>query len=243
MALEVRRVLKMACDEAARMGLLGTNPVTTGRTVRPTKRDRRRWTADEASSFVRATGLGRYHPLWKFLLGTGLRVGEALGLEWDDVAADASLISVRRAVAWVGSRSVLGPPKTESSVREVSLPGVAALALSNARVLQAEDRLACGGDWFDDRGAAFTTSLGGPPSSGVLWRAFQRDCRDAGVPEMRIHDLRHVHATLAVSAGADPKTVQARLGHASLSLTLDVYTHRVAENDRILADAFGKLIG
>ena len=169
--------------------------------------------------------------------------GRPLASKWDDVEVEARSVSVRRSVAWVGSQPALGPPKTGTSVRDVALPEIAVQSLVTARVLEAGGRLRAGGAWRDDRGAVFTTRLGDPPSSGVLWRAFQKDCLLAGVLPMRIHDLRHVHATLAVASGADPKTVQARLGHASLAMTLGVYAHRVVEAENRLVEAFDRMLG
>lgn len=235
MAVEVRQVLKMACDYAVRLGVLEHNPVAAVPSPRRQAKQRHRWTPDEFRQFVRWAEATEGTELWLVLLGTGMRLGEALGLQWNDIDLDAKALSIRRAVSFVAAKRVLGEPKSKAGIRTISLPDFTVNALRRQRVHQAEWRLAAGPEWQDSRGAAFTSADGSTPSASALWQRFQRDCAKADVPRMRVHDLRHVHASVAVSSGADPKSLQARLGHATLEMTLNVYSHHTRHEDRALA--------
>lgn len=238
-----RDVLNMACEYAVRLGVLGANPVEAvdSPTARPRKRHR--WDLDEAVKFLGSIGGDRDEALWVLLAGSGMRIGEALGLQWGDIDFDGGLVHIRRALAWVGSRPVLGEPKTKAGERSLALPSFVLTQLRHWKAHQAEDHLRAGADWIDGRDAVFTRTDGGPPWSSVLGRRFRKACDGAGVPQMRVHDLRHVHASLAVASGADPKTIQTRLGHATLEMTLNVYSHRVQDSDRRLAESFDVLLG
>ena len=241
MAQVVRLVLLMACGHAVKRGVLSSNPVEAVEAPKATDRTRERWTPAQFRLFARGADGIREGPLWLLLAGTGLRVGEALGLEWRDIDFDSAQLRVERAVAWVGSTPVLGDPKSKAGRRLVTAPAFVLAHLRRWRAVQAQERLLAGPHWAEKRGAVFTTASGATPASAVLWRQFQRACVRVKVPRMRVHDLRHVHASMAVAAGADPKTVQNRLGHATLDMTLNVYSHRVEENDRRLADEFDRL--
>ena len=241
MARTVLEVARRALGAAVRFDLLATNPAER---VDPPPAHRREppiWTPEQFARFIRSVQEDRWGPLWLTLAGTGLRVGEALGLEWSDVSLDEETLRIRHALAWVGSTPVLGQPKTEAGRRTVTLAQFIVRALHRQRAWQAEDRLAAGLSWLSERDACFTESDGRTPGSGTLGKRFRRACVLADVPSLRIHDLRHVHASLAIADGADPKTVQARLGHASVHMTLGVYSHRVQGGDRRVAEAFDRI--
>jgi integrase len=226
------KVLRTALTAAVRWGLLPTNPAADVERPRGDRRERRVWTEDEARRFLaHATGYTQmWDPLWLFLLGTGCRRGEALGLQWGDVDLERGIMRITRAVQVVRNRAGLSTPKTPTSVRTLMVPPFAVAALRVQRHRQAARRLAAGPSWA---GAdfIFTTTSGQHPLVSNLLKALQSACSRAGVPRLTLHQLRHVHATLMVRAGMDPKTVQQRLGHTSLTMTLGLYAHALPSGD------------
>ena len=199
------------------------------------------WTLEEARAFLTATESDRYHALWSFLIGTGCRIGEALGLTWEDVGSDG-IIYVKRTCAFIGQRSIIQAPKTASSARLVTVPSFVTKALDGWREKQVTEREQAGALWKDQRNAVFLTSRGTTPTPTQLRYAFLRGCQKAGVKPCRIHDLRHLAATLLIANGVDPKTVQKRLGHSSVTITLAIYAKAVTEKDRDASSVMEKAL-
>lgn len=160
------------------------------------------------------------------LLMTGLRPGEALGLRWEDV--DGTSLRVRRAVTrGAGETYRLDSPKNGKS-RVVALGDVAVRALRRQRAEQAEWKLKLGTS-YDDQGLIFASSTGAiAHRRNIIKRYWRPLLKAVRLPtSLRLYDLRHSHATLLMAAGEHPKIVQERLGHSSIRLTLDTYTHVV----------------
>ena len=232
-AAVVRIVLHEACARAVEMGLLGRNPVADVRVPVPARVERTVWGPEEVRCFRASAAGSRDAALWDVLLGGGLRIGEALGAEWADLDLDAGTLRVVRTLSYLGGDGYrLGPPKTRAGVRRVALPTWAIASLRAWRARQAEERLRAGPDWADVRSAVFLAITGKPLSPGSLRRRFRAACDRAHVPPLRVHDLRHVHASLAIAGGGDPKAVQQRLGHSTVDETLRVYAHAMVGSDR-----------
>lgn len=228
------QVLRPALGHAVDLGLLATNPAASKLVLpRIKRREMTVWSAEEAGTFLEATAEDRFGALWRLILTTGLRRGEALGLRWADVDLDKRSISVSQNLVMVGAKPTLSSPKGEP--RQVSLPRTTADVLRGHRVRQDKDRLLAGPAWCDS-GLVFTTALGGPLDPNNVYDRFVGSCRRAGVPVIRLHDGRHTAATLALQAGAHPKLVQEMLGHASIEMTLDTYSHIVPGMHREVAD-------
>ncbi|MBB4689320.1 site-specific integrase [Amycolatopsis jiangsuensis] len=188
------------------------------------------WTARQTAEFLEHA---RGHPLYVLYLSVallGLRRGEVAGLRWCDLDLDAGVVQVSHQVQDRGGRTVVCPPKTEASVRTVALDHGLVAAL---RVLRSQRRH---GDGGEPVGFVFANREGGPLSPGYVTHTFTRLLVEAGLPPVRLHDLRHGAASLSLAAGNDLKVVQAMLGHSSIVLTADTYTsvlpclaHRAAE--------------
>jgi integrase len=220
----VYTILRSALGDSVKRGRLSVNP--TDRATPPSPSEARppemqAWTAAELSRFLAWAdaqdsdlGMG-----WRLLAATGMRRGEALALRWRDVDLDAGRLAVRRSVGVVkakgaGERLVEGPPKTgRSRVVDLDAGTVAALrAYRAARGLLALDLV---------RDAALGEDL---------------------LPVIRLHDLRHTHATLLLADGVPVKVVSERLGHASATITLTVYQHVHPGMGREAADRFAALL-
>jgi integrase len=183
----------------------------------------------------------RKHPAWLLLASTGMRRGEVLGLSWDDVDLETAQFAVRRTLAAVDMDVAFSEPKTQRSRRVVALDATTVAALRSWRRRQAEDKLALG-PAYNDQGFVFTRADGRPFDPNDFSREFDRRIRRLGLPRIRLHDLRHTSATLALQAGIHPKVVSERLGHSTIAITLDIYSHVTPTLQRDAADRVAAVI-
>jgi integrase len=185
----------------------------------------------------------RWHALYVCALMLGLRLGELLGLRWEDVDLDAAILAVRQNSVRVDGELRYQPPKTRRSRRTLPLPAPLVTALREHKVRQAADRLALGPGWIDT-GLVFTTRLGTPIEPRNLTRHFYGVRARAGLAGVRFHDLRHTCITLLLNLGVPPHTVQAIAGHSHINVTMAIYAHVVmTEQERALkalGDEFGE---
>ncbi len=164
----------------------------------------------------------RLEALYVLAIHTGLRRSEILGLRWADVDLDAGTLSVQRSLERGGA---FNPPKRNKSRRTVKLTGQAAEALKSHRARQNEERLGLGSLW-EDHGLVFPNRLGKPMHAENLYhREFKPLLKKAGLSGFTFHSLRHTCATLLLTKNVNPKIVQEMMGHATISQTMDTYSH------------------
>lgn len=198
-------VMHLALGKAALWRLIPANPAALQLDLpRQVRKPMKTWTAEEARRFLATTADDRLATLWVLLLGTGLRRGEALGLHWDAVDFAASRLAVVSGLVVAKGKPYLSEPKTPGSRRVVHLDRQVVGALRAHRKRQAAERLAAGPGWAES-GLVFTTPAGGWLDPNNIHRVFDAAIVRAGVPAIRIHDLRHTFATLALGAGVHPK--------------------------------------
>ncbi len=219
----LRAVLRRALNRAMKLGLVERNAATLVDLPKPAKKEMRALSAAETKRFLEVAAEDRWHALWVLLVTTGLRPGEALGLKWGDWTGDK--LSVRRALVRVpGQGWSLEETKNRRS-RVVALPEMTQKALGAHRARHAEQRLRLGADLVD-RGFIFATRSGNPlDATNISKKNFKPLLAAAGLPPIRLYDLRHTAATLRFVNGEHPKVVQEMLGHASITLTMDTYSH------------------
>lgn len=225
---QAHAVLHRALRQAVQWGLIPRNPVDAVSRPRPIRQEIKTLSVSEVQRLFETTKLDRKHALWVVLATTGLRLGEALGLTWDDVDFKQGKLTVRRALQRQrGIGPVLVEPKTKLSRRTVYLAQGSVVALGEHRRVQAQERLIAGPLWNSAHDLVFARPDGRPMEGSNLIRVFHKALKEAGLPKVRIHDLRHTAATQMLERGVHPKVVQEMLGHSSIMLTLDTYSHVV----------------
>jgi integrase len=238
-----RTVFVVCLTDAARDGLIARNVAQLARAPRTAEPFRRALTGDEVRSFLAAVADDPLGPLVALGIATGLRRGELLALRWTDVDETAGTLTVARALARSSAGGyAIAEPKSRRAHRTIALPALARDALRRQAETQARDREAAGSAWQDRDGLIFADPIGRllhPESVTSAWRAL---VARTGIGRLRLHDLRHTFATLSLSAGVPVRDVSDALGHASPSITLDIYGHAVAEGPRRVADAMDRAL-
>ena len=230
-------VLRRALKQAVQWGLIPRNPIHGVSRPRPIRKEMKTLSIGEVQRLFETTQLDRTHALWVVLATTGLRLGEALGLMWNDVDLQLGKVTVRRALQWQrGVGPVLVEPKTKQSRRTVYLARGSVAALGEHRRAQAQDRLIAGPSWNSSHDLVFAMPDGRPMQGSNLNRIFHQALSRAGLPRIRIHDLRHTAATHLLVRGVHPKVVSEMLGHSSIAITLDTYSHVIPSLQAPVAD-------
>ncbi len=225
-ALHCHRVLKQALGHALKWQLLARNPAEAVDPPRPERHEMPSFTSDEVRRLLSAADQTPHGTLVYVAVMTGLRMGELLGLRWRDVDLDAGRISVRQTCQWLPKRGfIFRQPKTYRSARPVSVADGVVQRLRQRRMRQAEERLAAGSA-YDNNDLVFANAVGKPIHPNRLREAWARIGDQAGL-RLRFHDLRHIHASLLLQQGVHPKVVSERLGHSTVAVTLDIYSHVV----------------
>lgn len=229
----VHVILHRAFRDAMRWDRIVRNPCASADPPKPGKAHRSTmctWSADELAAFLSATAGDRLSVAWWLLATTGMRRGEVLGLTWQAIDLDGGTLSIRRTLVTTQARRAGDPgmswsePKTDKGWRTVALDAETVAILRAHRTRQLEERLAAGPE-YDDQDLVVATVFGKPVHPKTLSWYFGRAVKIAGLPSIRLHDLRHSYATLALKAGIHPRVVQERLGHANVGITLDTYSH------------------
>ncbi len=240
----IRRVhatLSSALNTAVKRQLLAHNPAQHVELERSDRPEVTPWQPDELGAFLDAAAGDRLGALYELMAFTGLRRGEALGLRWADVDMQAGVLRVRQTLTDIGGRLAFGKPKTRGSERLVDLDSATLGALLAHQLAQDSERAAWG-DAYVYSGLVFTREDGQPLRPEYVTRRMQAIAERAGLPRKRLHDLRHGSASLQLMAGVPIAVVSKRLGHSSLSITSDTYSHLLRGVGRDAAEAAAALV-
>ncbi|KKM00506.1 hypothetical protein LCGC14_1803780 [marine sediment metagenome] len=219
---QIHSIIHSALAHASRRDLVARNVAALTRPPRTVRTEFRTLTPEEASRFLAATEDDRLHALYVVAIHTGMRLGELCGLRWADLG-EGCLSVVQQAYRLDGAWHFTAP-KTKAGRRSITLSRAASEALRLHRIRQTQERLAAKS--WEDHDLVFCNPRGRPvEASNLRRRSFHPALARAGLPRIRFHDLRHTAATLLLAGGVHAKVVQEMLGHSSVAITLDVYSH------------------
>ena len=234
---QLHAVLHRAFRQAVRWGVVARNVADLVTPPRVKRREMQALSPEQSRVFLTASHGDRLEALFVLAISTGMRQGELLGLRWRDVDLDAGLLAVRGSLSRTPDGLTIAEPKTARSRRQIELTATAIEALRRHRASQAEARLKLGASWAD-MDLVFTNEIGGYLSeSHMRRRSFWPLLERADLPRIRFHELRHTAATLMLGRGINPKIVSEMLGHAQISVTLDLYSHVTPTMQREAAEA------
>ena len=242
----VRRVhaaLRRACRDAVRWGRLTVNPAALADPPKASAEHAEQavWDAEQLQGFLSSVAGDRLFALWRVLALTGMRRGEALGLRWENIDMEQGSLTIRRALVPVNGVAQISEPKTRRGRRTIGLDPETLEALKAHAARQADERSAAGETWLES-GYVFVRPSGEALQPFAVSKAFHQLSAAACLPQIRLHDLRHSYATLALASGVNPRIVSGRLGHSTVALTLDVYSHVLPQQDREAAEAIAGLL-
>ena len=223
---QVHMVLRCALKQAVLWRVLATNPSDAVKAPRADRKEMRTLNEDEVRRLLSVTAGTRHHSLWIFLVTTGVRLGEALALKWSDLDVAAATVKIRRSLQRQGRGAglVYVEPKSARSRRTVPLSAETVAVLASHRT-DLDDEREHAGDVWQENDLIFPSPIGRPRDMAYLSFTFHRALRRAGLPRLRIHDLRHTAATHLLNRHVHPKVVQDLLGHSTIAITLDTYSH------------------
>ena len=222
----VHTTLHRALKQAVADGLMPRNAADVVKGPRPVRKEIKPLRPEQARTLLTPARGDRLEALYMLAVTTGMRQGELLGLKWEDTDLEAGTLQVRRTLSTAtGEGFSFSAPKTAKGRRSIKLPASALSALGRHREAQLKERRNVAGLW-EDHDLVFTTQVGTPLSrQDLITRCFKPLLRRAGLPNIRFHDLRHTCATLLLGRGVHAKLVQELLSHATISVTLDTYSH------------------
>jgi integrase len=222
---QVHMVLRCSLKQAVLWRLIASNPSDAVKPPRAERKEMRTLSEGEVRRLLAVTAGTRHHSLWIFLVTTGVRLGEALGLKWADIDFVEGRATIRRALQRQrGVGLVFVEPKSSRGRRTVPFPPETLGVLEAHRQDLDRERRQAGKQW-QENGLVFPSPVGRPRDMTYLSFTFHRGLQSAGLPRLRIHDLRHTAATHLLNKHVHPKVVQELLGHSTIAITLDTYSH------------------
>lgn len=228
-------VLHSALERALKDGLVARNVCDAVEKPKQVKHEFIPWTVEQTNHFLSTMKDTRLFPLYMVAWGTGLRRAEILGLQWPDIDLNKGTLTVRRVYVRIKGGHKFQEPKTKKSRRTIPLPDAVIEALKKWKKRQAREEMKWRGrhkDLPDEEKPkynplkmVFCDEIGQPLQPDYISHHFKSDIETAKLPGIRFHDLRHGHATMLLELGEDLKVISDRLGHSTITLTADTYSH------------------
>ena len=235
------RILFEALGYAVRQGIAGRNVAQVVEPPHPDQKEMTTLTPEQVTKFLACARATSYYEFFYTLLYTGLRRGEALVLRWHNVDLDMARLFVVETGYKLNGTYIIRQPKTKKSRREVALTPSLAILLREYKTRKQVERLFLDKP-LTEADFVFAHPHGTPLNPDTVTHAFGKLIRKAGLPHLRLHDLRHSHATLMFKEGIHPKIVQERLGHSNIATTLNIYSHVLPGLQEAAAERFDKLL-
>lgn len=222
---EYHNLLNRAFTQAIKWSLIKENPVNEATPPKIQTKEVTPWTKEQTETFLRLVKESEDEAFYVVAIFTGMRRGEILGLKWEDIDLYQGKIHVQRSLARVkGKGLILKDVKTKKSKRQIAISPYVVFVLKKHREKQLSWSKKMNGE-FIEQGIVFSAMNGNLKDPNNQLRQFNKYIKQAGVPKVTIHDLRHLHATLMLKNGENPKVVSERLGHSRVGITLDIYSH------------------
>jgi integrase len=237
----IHAILHRALRDAMRWGYVARNVADAVDPPKGLPAERQVWTPEQLRAFLTHVREDRLYAAWLLVATTGLRRAELAGLRWVDVDFEVGRVSPRRPRVVVDYAVVESDAKTPKGRRSLALDPVTFATLKAHRVRQAEEKTIVG-PGYQDSGLVFTMPDGSPIHPQRISAWFVQHTRAAGLPRIRLHDVRHSYATAALAAGVSPKVISQRLGHATIAITMDTYSHIIPGLDEQAAETVARLI-
>ena len=235
-----RSPLSGALKLAVQLGMIANNPLPQVPRPRPRRSIPKHFSPEQAKAFLDLMEGDRTWPIWAFLMGTGLRIGELVWLKWSNVDLDGRFFRVVDFASTLGHDLVPSPGKSRDAVRTVDLDDGLVAVLRRQRKLQMEEELAAKD--YESTDYVFTKEQGGPYHPQRLSRLLGTYTQELGLPRLTAHGLRHTSATLMLASGVPPKVAAERLGHADPTLFTNLYSHVTPTMQREAAEKIGQLL-
>ncbi len=235
--------LKGAVEYGVKTERLARNPLQHVEAPRSRRVTHTTWTIDEINRFLHFAKFDNpiYYMVFKISIHTGMRRGEVLGVRWQDIDLEGKKISVTRSLVYDDEGFRFSEPKTASSKRLISIDDDLAHELKSYKAQQNHFKLALGSE-YNDGDLVCCREDGRPIYPRTLAIHFDSLIKKASVPKIRLHDIRHTHATILLKLGENPKVVSERLGHSTVTMTLDTYSHVTPDMQENTALKFGKAL-
>jgi integrase len=239
----IHAVLHNALSHAVSINLVSRNVSDVVNPPRLVKHERHPLTIEQAQKLLQHVQGHSLEGLITVALATGMRRGELLGLRWQDIHFDTKSLQIQRTISRQRKKGIVeSEPKTSRGRRNIILPPFAIEALKQHHTRQLEARLKVGSAW-EESNFVFCNGHGGFLEPSQLHIMFRNLLKEVGLPQIRFHDLRHSAATMMLTMGVHPKVVQELLGHSSISLTLDTYSHVLPSMQQEAMDKLNALFG
>jgi integrase len=240
--LKIHNIIQSALSHATKTSLIPHNPASLTIPPREPTSEMKILDESQVSQMLVAAFGYRLEALYYLAVTTGMRQSEILGLMWTDLDWINQTLRIERQLVRPEATEVMfAPPKTKSGKRMIALGNKTIEVLRNHYENQNDERMAMGERWVEN-GLIFTTSVGTPIHARNLIRFFKKLLKEAGLPEIRFHDLRHTAASIMLNHGIPVIIVSRRLGHARPSITLDVYGHLIPSMDEVAAQKIDELV-
>lgn len=234
-------VLCIALRRAVKLGVIASNPGAEVSKPKPVASEMHFLMPLQAKRFLEASS---GHAIYSVALGTGLRLGELLALRWSDIDLEKATFEVRRSVSQVGKRFVEKLPKSKSGKRTVTLPAMVIAVLRSHRKAMATAGLLAGPVFSTSRGTFQNRTNVRRQFNAIIAKTNANAEDGERIPSgLRLHDLRHTHASCLIASGAWVKAVSRRLGHADITITLKTYAHVMPDDDAKLAATTDGIFG
>jgi integrase len=234
-----RAPLAGALKLAVNQGMLRSNPIVNINRPKSARGIPRHWTPDQARQFLRSQEGDRLYPLWAFLLGSGLRIGELVWLRWENVGVKRRHARVVEFASTLGWDLVESRGKSATAVRTIDLDTELVAVLEQQREMQ---RFEARRSDYETSDYVFSKPRGGSYHPQTVSKALARVSERVGLPRLTAHGLRHTSATLMLDSGVPPKVAAERLGHADATLFMNLYSHVTPTMQRDAAERLGKAL-